>query len=176
MRKWLVFILFFGLILFPSTASAEAGVKLDSLNIELLSEYDQPSMLVIHEFVVSRETPLPALVMIRFPKEGNLHAVAVKKDDGKLYDEHIATPAEQGIWQTITIKVESYQPQHIEYYQPLKREGNKRTFKYQWFGDYYVKQFNVTLVVPADSTELITSPALESTAISKNGLLRTGTI
>ena len=60
MRKWLVLILLFGFILFPSPAGAEAGVKLDSLNIELLSEYDQPSMLVIHEFVVSRETPLPA--------------------------------------------------------------------------------------------------------------------
>ena len=176
MRKWLVLILLFGLILFPSPAGAEAGVKLDSLNIELLAEYDQPSMLVIHEFVVSRETPLPALVKLRFPKEGNLHAVAVKKDDGKLYDKDIATPAGQGSWQTITINVESYQPQHIEYYQPLKREGNKRTFTYQWFGDYYVKQFNVTLVVPADRTQLITSPALESTAISKNGLLLTGTI
>lgn len=176
MRKWLVLILLSAFIIFPSPVGAEAEVKLDSLNIELLAEYDQPSMLVIHEFVVSPETPLPALVKVRFPKEGNLHAVAVKKDDGKLYDKAIATPAEQGNWQTITINVDSYQPQHIEYYQPLKREGNKRTFTYRWYGDYYVKQFNVTLVVPADSTQLITSPTLESTAISKNKLLFTGTI
>jgi hypothetical protein len=176
MRKWLVLILLFAFMIFPSPAVAETGVKFDSLNIELFSEYDQPSMLVIHEFVVSQETPLPASVTLRFPKEGNLHAVAVKKEDGKLYDKDIATPAEQGNWQTITINVESYEPQHIEYYQPLKREGNKREFKYQWYGDYYVKQFNVTLVIPADSKQLITSPVLESTGTSKNGLLTTGTI
>jgi hypothetical protein len=72
--------------------------------------------------------------------------------------------------------VESYQPHRIEYYQPLTRDGNKREFKYQWFGDYYVKQLNVTILVPADSTQLNTSPVLQSTATSQDGLLTTGTV
>src|SRR6185295_14062720 len=117
MRKWLVFVLLFGLIIFPSTAGAEGGTKLDSLNIELWSEYDQPSMLVINQFVVSQDTPLPASVTLRFPKEGNLSAVAVQNNDGKLYTIDFAPPAEQGNWQTVTINVESYQPHRIEYYQ-----------------------------------------------------------
>ncbi len=176
MRKWLVFVLLFGLIMFPSPAGAEGGIKLDSLNIELWSEYDQPTMLVINQFVVSQDTPLPASVTLRFPKEGNLSAVAVENNDGKLYTKNFAPPAAQGNWQTITITVESYQPHRIEYYQPLTLQGNQRKFKYQWFGDYYVKQFNVMILIPADSTELVTSPVLQSTSTSKDGLLTTGTV
>ena len=176
MRKWLVFVLLFGLIMFPSPAGAEGEAKLDSLNIELWAEYDQPTMLVINQFVVSQDTPLPTSVTLRFPKDGNLSAVAVENNDGKLYTKDFAPPAEQEDWQTITIKVESYQPHRIEYYQPLTRQGNKREFKYQWFGDYYVKQFSVMILIPADSTQLVTSPVLQSTSTSKDGSLTTGTV
>ena len=175
MRKWLVFVLLIGLLLFPSTVGAQGGTKLDAMNVELWSEYDQPSMLVINQFVVSQDTPLPAEVTLRFPKDGNLVAVAVATD-GSLYNKDFAGPAEQGDWQTITVKVESYDPHRIEYYQPLTRDGNKREFKYQWFGDYYVKEFTLSLLVPADSTNLITSPVLQSTTKSSDGKSLSGTI
>ena len=175
MSKWLIFFLLFGLIVFPSMAGAQGGTKLDSLNIELWSEYDKPSMLVINRFVVSHDTPLPASVTLRFPKEGNLYAVALEKNGEPFYKD-FDPPIEQGDWQTVTIKVESYDPHRIEYYQPLTWDGNKREFKYQWFGDYYVKEFILTVLLPADSTELITSPVLESTAISENGLVKSGIV
>ena len=175
MHKWLVFGLLFGLMVFPSMAGAQGGTKLDSLNIELWSEYDRPTMLVINQFVVSQDTSLPASVTLRFPKDGNLVAVAVEKN-GEFFNKDFTPPAEQGDWQTVTINVDSYDPHRIEYYQPLTRDGNKRAFKYQWFGDYSVKQFDVTIFVPADGTELITSPVLQSTSTSKDGLLTSGTV
>jgi hypothetical protein len=176
MRKWLIFVLLFGLIIFPSSAGAEGGTKLDSLNVELRSEWDKPSMLVIDQFVVSQDTPLPTSVTLRFPKDGNLTAVAVQHTDGQFYDKDFDPPTEQGNWQTVTIKVESYQPHRIEYYEPLIRQGNKREFKYQWFGDYYAKQFNVTILITGDSTELVTSPPLQSTSTSTDGSLMSGTV
>ena len=175
MHKWLVFGLLLGLMVFPSMAGAQGGTKLDSLNIELWSEYDRPTMLVINQFVVSQDTSLPASVTLRFPKDGNLVAVAVEKN-GEFFNKDFTPPAEQGDWQTVTINVDSYDPHRIEYYQPLTRDGNKRAFKYQWFGDYSVQQFDVTIFVPADGTELITSPVLQSTSTSKNGLLTSGTV
>jgi hypothetical protein len=175
MRKWLVLTLLFGLIMFPSAVGAQGGVKLDAIRVELLSEYDQPSMLVINQFIVSQNTPLPATVTMRFPKDGNLVAVAIQKSNG-LFNKDFTGPVEQGNWQTITVNVESYEPHRIEYYQPLTRDGNKRQFKYQWFGDYYVKEFTVTILVPADSTELITSPVLQSTATSADGLTISGIV
>jgi hypothetical protein len=57
MRKWLLFILLMGVIVFPSAVGAQGGIKMKSIHIELWSEYDQPSMLVIHEFTVDESTP-----------------------------------------------------------------------------------------------------------------------
>lgn len=175
MRKWLMLSLLLGLMSFPSIASAQGGVKLDAIRVELWSEYDQPSMLVITQFVVSQNTPLPATVTMRFPKDGNLVAVAVENSNG-LYNKDFTGPEEQGNWQAITVKVESYEPHRIEYYQLLTREGNRRQFKYQWFGDYYVKDFTVMILIPADSTELITSPVLQSTTTSSDGSAILGTV
>lgn len=170
MRKWLVCIQLMGLLIVPITANAQAGTKLASINIQFLSEHDQPSMLVIKEFVVSQETSLPTTVTLRFPKEGNLTAVATWSD-GKLYDKPFDPPEEQGNWQTVTLNVQTYEPHRIEYYQPLTRDGNKRLFKYQWYGDYYVEQFDITLLIPADSTGIVASPDLTDTQISENGLI-----
>jgi hypothetical protein len=175
MRKWLVIALLFGLMSLPSTSDAQGGTKLDSLSIELWSEYDQPTMLVISQFVVSKDTPLPAAVTLRFPKDGNLVAVAVETSGG-LFNKDFTGPVEQGNWQTITLNAETYEPHRIEYYQPLAREGNKRQFKYQWFGDYYVSEFTVSILVPGDSTELVTSPVLQNTAPAANGLGIAGTV
>lgn len=176
MRKWPVFVFLLGLLIFPSSANAESNIKLDSLNIQLRAEYDQPSMLVINKFVLSKDTPLPASVTFRFPKDANLTAVGIENTDGQLYDKNFAGPVEQGDWQSVTINVESYQPHQIEYYEALIREGNKREFKYRWYGDYFVKQLNLTIIIPANSDNLITSPVLQSTEKSKDGSLLSGTI
>ena len=175
MPRWLIFTLLFGLMLFPSIAGAQGGTKLESINIELWSEFDQPSMLVIDEFVVSQDTPLPAKVTMRFPKEGNLIAVATESN-GSLFNTDFEGPVEQGDWQTITLTVQSYDPHRIEYYQPLMREGNQRRFTYQRFGNYYVKQFDLNVLIPADSTNLVTTPPLSNTEISANNLHLIGTI
>ncbi|HEX6035769.1 MAG TPA: zinc ribbon domain-containing protein [Anaerolineales bacterium] len=175
MPKWLVLTLLLGLILFPSSAGAQGETKMEEINIELWSEYDQPSMLVIYEFVIAKETPLPAEVTLRFPNEGNLVAVAVEQD-GELFNKDFTNPIKQEDWQTIKIKAESYEPHRVEYYQALTMDGNKRKFKYQWFGDYYAKKFTVSTLIPADSTDLVTAPALETTGTASNGLMTTGTL
>jgi hypothetical protein len=55
-------------------------------------------------------------------------------------------------------------------------DGNQRQYKHQWFGDYYVKAFTVTILLPADSTKLVTSPVLENTATSSDGSLISGSV
>ena len=175
MRKWLVLTLLLALILLPSRVDAQGETKLDSINVDLWSEYDQPSMLIIYQFIVSQDTPLPAEVTLRFPKDSNLVAVAVGNNE-EWFNKDFTPPVEGENWQTIKIKAESYEPHRIEYYQPLRLDGNKRQFKFHWFGDYYVKTFTVNTLVPADSTEFVTSPVLESTATSADGSAITGTV
>jgi hypothetical protein len=175
MPKWLVLTLLLGWIISPSSVGAQGETKLEAINIELWSEFDQPSMLVIYQFVVSQQTPLPAEVILRFPQNSNLVAVAVEQN-GEFFNKDYTLPAQQGNWQTIKIRAESYEPHRIEYYQPLMQDGDKRQFKFQWFGDYYVKEFSVNILIPADSTDLVTSPPLQETVTSSDGLLTMGTV
>ena len=176
MRKWLVFTVLFALLLMPSGAGAQGETKLEAINIDLWSEFDQPSMLVIYQFIVSQDTPLPAEVTLRFPKDSNLFAVAEAKDGNWINKAPVAPPVEGGNWQTIKVRAESYEPHRIEYYQPLTRDGNKREYKFHWFGDYYVKALTVNILVPADSTGLVTSPALDNTATSEDGSFISGSM
>ena len=172
MRKCLVFFLLGGFLIFPSSADAQGGTRLESVNVELWSEYDQPSMLVIHDFVVDESTTLPAEVTLRFPKDAHLIAVAFNSG-GKLVNSEFEGPSEYGDWQIVILTVRSRNVHRIEYYEPLKQEGNKRTFTFQWFGDYSVKAFNLSVLVPLDSMNIVTSPVLSSTSTTANGLYLT---
>lgn len=174
MRKWLILVLLLGLMVYPSAVGAQGETKLKSVNVELWPEYDQPSMLVIHEFVVDESTSLPVQVTLRFPKDANLTAVAYF--DKSLINSEFSGPEEQGNWQTVTLNVQSYAPHRIEYYQPLTRDGNKREFSFRWFGDYAADEFHVTVQLPADSTNVVTEPALTSTVISDDGLHLVGIV
>jgi hypothetical protein len=131
---------------------------------------------VIHEFTVDQSVTLPAEVTLRFPTNTNLNAVAYLDANGKLIDADYTGPAAQGDWQTVNIKVTSYDPYRIEYYQSLTRNGNQRSFSFRWFGDYDVDQFTVTAQVPADSTKLIADPPFTSTSTSGDGSFIVGTI
>lgn len=174
MQKCIGFILILGLLMVPVNAGAQGGVKLESIIIELWSEFDQPSMLVINEFIVSKDTPLPAEVTLRFPKDGNLIAVAYESN-GTLFNAQFESPAGQGKWQTVTLLVASYDPYRIEYYQPLVREGNGRSFNFHWFGDYSVTEFSLSVILPADSMGLNTSPTLSMIERSADGRFLIGT-
>jgi hypothetical protein len=175
MRKWLVFVLLLTLLPFPSPVGAQGGIKLKTVNVELWSEYDQPSMLVIHEFTVDESVALPVDITVRFPKDGNLTAVAFLSN-GSFVNTSYEGPETQGDWQIITLNVQSYAPHRIEYYQPLNRDGNKREFAYLWFGDYTVNEFNVAVQLPADSTNISTEPGFANTTPSKDGVHLVGLV
>jgi hypothetical protein len=172
MRKWLVFVLLLGLMIFPSKAGAQNEIKFETLNVELWSEYDQPSVLVISEFVLSKDTPVPAIVTLRFPKDANLMAVAISQN-GSLFNVNFDGPTEQGEWEMIKVNVQSYDPYRLEYYQKFALDGKKRTFNYQWFGDYALNNLSVGILIPSDSMDVLTNPILSNT--STDGGFFTGT-
>ena len=158
MRKWII--LFLALFLLtPLSVRAQGTVTLDSLKVRLWSEHDQPSMLVIYEFSISPDTLIPTTVDIRIPKDGNITAVALE-ENGSLLNADFTGPVDDGNWQVITFLIKTQTTYHLEYYQPLTREGDRRTFNYQWAGDYAVKDFSIELRVPADSTGTKTTPAI----------------
>lgn len=175
MRKWLGVVLLLAFLIMPTPAGAQAGVKLESINIVLWSEFDQPSMLVIHEFIVDETVALPVDVTVRFPEQANLTAVATVSENS-LVNIGYTGPEIQGSWQTVTLNIQSYAPYRIEYYQPLTRDGDKREFAFRWFGDYAVDMFTLAVQFPADSTTVVTEPAIASMTTSGDGLHRIGTV
>jgi len=159
MRKWFVF-LFMLTLLLPTPVRAQDAATLKSLNVQLWSEFDQPSMLAILEFEVADDIQLPATIDIPIPNEANITAVAFGPDDNLLLANYQNKPAESPNWQIVSIFVSDRASYRVEYYLPLKREGNKRTFNFQWTGPYSVDDFNIDVRVPQDSTDLKTTPAI----------------
>jgi hypothetical protein len=159
MKRLALSIALLAALLLPVHARAQFGIQLEYLSVELWSEYDQPSMLVINEFAVSPDNPLPVQIKWRFPGEANLVAVAYEKD-GVLLNSPFESSAEQGSWQTISLNVDRYDTYHIEYYQPLTREDRVRSFTFKWIGDYGVSDMRLSLSLPEDSMEIETSPVL----------------
>jgi hypothetical protein len=162
MRKWLSILILGMLLVFPSLASAQSEITLGSVNVQLWPEYDQPSMLVIFDFAVSKNTALPAQVTFRLPKDANVIAVAFE-DNGTLVNANSAPTTQKGEWQILTIAVDAVTTYHFEYYEPIRFNGRARQFSYLWPADYAVEAFNIKAQEPMDTVSLTSEPVLEKT-------------
>jgi len=159
MRTRVITVFLFLFAIFPAPAHAQGAMTLESLKVSLWSEYDQPSMLVIYDIKLSPDIPLPANLDVRIPVEGNITAVAYLAGDQLLNTEY-AGPQQDSQWQTITLFIKQNATYRIEYYQPLTRKGDDRSFNYEWAGDYTVDHFSVEVKVPGDSTAIQSTPSL----------------
>lgn len=148
------------ILLCTSPAYAQSAVTLKTFNVQLWAEHDQPSMLVIYTFEVSDDTQIPMSIDIRVPSDGNITAVAFDDVSGPLLAEYTNKPAEDANWQVITIFLTERTTYRVEYYQPLERNGNKRSFTFQWAGDHPIENFDVEIQVPNDSSGVKTTPVI----------------
>src|SRR5687767_14594892 len=94
MRKGLLLVLA-ALLVLPATVRAQGSINLETLNVRLLSEYDEPSMLVIVDFAVPSDTVLPTKVELRVPDSANITAVAYLSED-QLLNAEFAGPETDG--------------------------------------------------------------------------------
>ncbi len=155
----------------------QTGLALNSLQVQLWPEYDQPTMLVIYDFELPTETELPVRVTFRIPEEANLTAVASQQSTGLLNAQYEGPVVENG-WKVFTVVVNSAATYHLEYYQPLDKTGQVRRFTYLWDGAYAVNDFSVSILQPLDVVSLTTEPAFEEfsstdgTTIHRNSPIR----
>ncbi|HVN15332.1 MAG TPA: zinc ribbon domain-containing protein [Anaerolineales bacterium] len=162
MRKWLALFMLGMFLAFPFSVSAQSENHLTSLNIQLWPEYDKPSMLVICDFQLPADTPLPTKVSFRIPNHANVIAVASNQPSG-LMEAAYDGPVQNGDWSILTVNVESKAVYHFEYYQPLTISGVNREFQYVWPGDFAVDQFTIRVQQPVDTVSLSTVPQLTPT-------------
>jgi len=160
MRSRIIVLLIFLLMVFSQPVQAQSPAVLASLKILLWPEYDQPSMLVIEEFTVTEETQVPTTLDIRIPRDANITAVAYENNGGLLLANYQNKNVEESNWQVITLFITERTLYHIEYYQPLERDGDKRMFTFKWKGEYAVNEFDIEIRTPQDSTNIKTNPVI----------------
>lgn len=171
MRKWFIILLAALVCLMPGAVSAQEGLKLSSLEVDLRPEYDRPDVLVIYRATLSQAASLPVDLTFRIPAAaGAPHAVAMRQADDRLlnavYDRQVS-----GEWSLITLTATTPEIQ-LEYYDPgLQKQGATRHYQYQWSGEYAVDSLVVQVQQPVESSEMLISPSLGSGLKGADGLL-----
>lgn len=168
MRK-LLMMLIVGLVLaFPLQVAAQDEIQIASLDVKLWPEYDQPGMLVIYDFQLRQDAPLPLRMTFRLPQDASINAVA-SLENGSYVNSQSEGPKVEGEWQILTVIIDTAAAYRIEYYQPLSISGGSRQFAFLWPGDFQVDSFTVGVQQPPDTTGMTTIPVL-SPEQSNDGL------
>ncbi|MCL4273387.1 MAG: hypothetical protein KJZ77_05905 [Anaerolineales bacterium] len=168
MRRLILTLMVGALLVIPTFVSAQTNVSLSSVTVQLWPEYDQPSMLVIVDFLVDPAVSLPVDLTFRIPNDANLIAVAVQSGDRNFLNAEFSGPQAQGEWQVFTMPISQKAHYRFEYYQPLAFNGNQRTFSYLWDNGYAVDAFQVSVLEPMNVISFKTTPSSSSEVV--NGL------
>lgn len=172
MRRWFLIVVVGLLFALPSAAPALDDVSLSYVNIQLWPEYDRSEILVINHITLSSETPLPTVVNLRIPS-GVIAPLVVAvgptldlvTDLGVQYTTKL-----DGDQLVVSIQLTGAALQ-LEYYDPnLRKDGNLRSYIYQWISEYDVENFSITVQQPFDATHLNFSPALQDDGIHEDQL------
>lgn len=154
----------------PGLARAQSAVVFESLNVQFWPDFDQPSVLVLYDFVIAAETPLPAQVNIRMPAGAQLFAVA-RAEAGELMNVEHAPPVQEGNYSVVTFVVTDRLTYRVEFYIPYVQQEQKRTFIYTWPGDYAVASFRMVLQEPTGATNVMTEPDMTSLGTGADGFV-----
>lgn len=174
MRKIVLALLLLTALLLPATARARSDIAFSSVLVQLWPEHDRSAMLVIYDFVLTSDSPLPAEVTIRAPAAAaEPYVVAVGATPDTVADEGVTyTTRAAGDWLEVTVTLPEGNPAfRVEYYDPgLVREGALRSYRYVWPGDYAVDSFYVSFQQPAGGRNTLLTPALSASSPADNGL------
>ncbi len=160
-QRVLILLLLFLLLLLPAgVVKADNPLTLDTVEIDLWPEYDQPTMLVIYHLFIAPGTSLPVSMSLHIPaRVGNPANVATREADGILYNVPYK-PTVSGDWTTVTFTATALEVQ-FEYYDPaLVKDGANRSFSYQWQGEYTVNSLAIQVQQPVGATNMEIVPSL----------------
>lgn len=154
----------------PLDASAQTAAELQSLQISIWPEYDQPGVLVIYRMELASSAALPAEVSLRIPTAAvEPHAVAMQDVDGSLVTLNYSTEIEQE-WTRVTFTTPVPRVQ-IEYYDPgLDKQGTQRSFEYRWPGDLAIANLAVEVQQPLGAGQMQITPNMGSGQTGQDGL------
>ncbi len=169
MRHWYIFILLALVLVLPiKSVSADTPLQLDTVEVDLWPEYDQPNMLVIYHITIAADATLPAELSLHIPSRvGDPAHVANREADGVLYNTPF-TRTVVGDWSVVTFTSTSREIQ-FEYYDPaLIINGSDHSFTYEWQGEYDVHSLSFQVQQPINASNMQITPSF-GLGVSGNG-------
>ena len=172
MRHRMAILLLFLMLLIPAgVVKADNPPTIDTVEIDLWPEYDQPSMLVLYHIFIAPGTALPVPMSLHIPaRVGDPAHVATREADGILYNAPFKRTV-SGDWSTVTLTATSLEVQ-FEYYDPaLTKNGANRSFTYEWQGEYNVNSLSIQVQQPVGVTNMQITPSLGLGTVGNGGII-----
>lgn len=156
-------VIFVGLFQFGHVTALDAPqALLENVEVFLMPEFDQPSVLVIYNVTLAEDTPLPYQVSLQIPAHvSNLLRVGFYKEDGQLQETTYQLNSDSDLMNVIFI-TGSLSIQ-VEYYDSnLVKDGDQRLFLFTWISQYDVSDFVFHLHMPIGASHVMMTPDLGS--------------
>jgi hypothetical protein len=152
-----------GLSVQSGNAQTQPDIQLESVSLQLLPEFDQPSVYVIYEINLAETLPLPETLLIEVPPEAQILNVLNFTTQGRpvelSYEE-----SQMGFWKDLRFSP-AYPRIRIAYQDPnLIRQDSERLYTHQWLSIYPVKTLSVMIRQPQGASEIVSQPALNALA------------
>lgn len=152
-----------------SPAAAQTAPVVDVLRVSVWPEYDQPAALLLYRLSLAPSTALPAPIRLPIPASvTDLNAVATLNAQGSLVDA-VYTRETAGNVSWVVMNSASLEIQ-IEFYLPLARSGDTRSFTFTWPGGLAASDFVFEAQEPVGATDFQMEPAAQSASAGEFGL------
>lgn len=163
-------ILLASMFLLAGNVQAQADLSVNTVQVQLWPEYDQPAMLVIYTLELGTDQALPAEVSVRIPASvGDPLAVAVLEDDGLITRQYTRTV--DGDWADITLETD-FSVIQIEYYDTaLDQRDPERSYTFSWEADYTVDNLVISVKEPPNAVGFNVLPSLGIGQAGSDGLM-----
>lgn len=150
-------------------AQTEPGIQADSVNLNLLPEFNQPSVFVVYEINLNQNVALPQELIFQVPSDAQVFNVINFSPDHRPF-ELAYQETQIGDWKDLQFSP-TYPHIHIEYQDPnLVREGNQRRFELKWLSLYPVTSLSVRVRQPLGASEINSDPPLAESTETSEGI------
>lgn len=178
MRRWFAVIALLISLGAPVTVRAQSlfapeqnQISIQSLEIDLWPEYDQPNVLVIYRLTLASTVKLPAELTLRIPTSAGQPSAVAEQTANGLFNIQFDNSGRDGNYQLVRFTTTLPQLQ-IEYYDPgLKKTGSSRTFGFNWPGDYPVTDMVVKVQQPRTASKMTLEPKTGTSGTGSDGLI-----
>jgi hypothetical protein len=154
-------------LLAAPVAAQENPTSLDTFDVQVWPEYDEPTVLVITTGSLVTGTVFPQPMRIPVPAGARVHAVAYPESDGNLLSVPWTTESDAS---SQSVVFELNQPRFVvEYYADILTPPPSRSFSLDLIAPYAARQASLALRQPSRASDMQTTPAMVAGTLDNLG-------